>query len=416
MQTENVAVKAEIIKAMGNIGYAQSLPYLKYVMEKDKSGELRGFAEESLTKIDPSALTISAAELFYNLGSHYYYHAESLAPVEDANFSLMWFWDPNGQRLVREKVDRNYFYELMSMRCCEWSVKSDAEFGKSIGLWLAAFFKAESTGLPMPNYFGPGHADAMTYATTAGAEYLHQALARALEDKNSYVALQAVEALASTAGEKSLFYRLGMNQPLVDAMSFNNRSVRYSAAIAIAEAGPAEMFPQTELVVKILGEALGQVKPAESDSQWSDQVAYSYAVRAAKAILKTAKSRNNIINLSAIEDVIIKATEDPSKEIQVLACQTLANMKSSSSQKAVTAMALRENGDKTLKITAFESLAVSAKLNGNMLDEKLIDAIYSMVQSKTIDAELRSAAAAAYGALDLPSRKVKDLILDQASS
>jgi hypothetical protein len=30
--------------------------------------------------------------------------------------------------------------------------------------------------------------------------------------------------------------------------------------------------------------------------------------------------------------------------------------------------------------------------------------------------ELRTAAAAAYGALNLPSRKVKDLILDQAKS
>jgi hypothetical protein len=385
-------------------------------MEKDKSTELRGFAEESLNKINPAASKISAAELFYNLASHYYYHAESLAPVEDANFSLVWFWDPKGQRLVREKVDRNYFYELMSMHCCEWSLKSDAGFGKSIGLWIAAFFKAESTGIAMPNYFGHGHADAMTYATTAGAEYLHQALSRALQDKNSYVALNVVEALASTAGENSLFYKLQMNQPLVDAMSFNNRSVRYSAAIAIAQAGPNKQFPQTGLVVKLLGEALAQTKPAEKDDQWNNKVAYSYAVRAANAMLKIASSRNKVINLLTIEDVLVKATEDPSKEIQVLASKILANINSAAGQKAIAAMALRENGDNELKITAFDSLAVSAKLNGNMLDEKQIDAIYSMVQSKTIDVKLRSAAAAAYGALDLPSKKVKDLILDQASS
>ena len=54
--------------------------------------------------------------------------------------------------------------------------------------------------------------------------------------------------------------------------------------------------------------------------------------------------------------------------------------------------------------------------NFGLLDEKLIDAIYSIVTSKTSDVKLRSAAAAAYGALDLPSRKVKDLILDQAGS
>ncbi len=43
-----------------------------------------------------------------------------------------------------------------------------------------------------------------------------------------------------------------------------------------------------------------------------------------------------------------------------------------------------------------------------------VDKIYSIVQSTDVDAELRSSAAAAFGALNLPSQKVKDLILNQA--
>jgi hypothetical protein len=69
-----------------------------------------------------------------------------------------------------------------------------------------------------------------------------------------------------------------------------------------------------------------------------------------------------------------------------------------------------------LRIYAFESLAVSAKINANLLDDEKIDAIYSLVSSQEIDPELRGAAAAAFGALNLPSQKVKDLILDQAKS
>jgi hypothetical protein len=38
------------------------------------------------------------------------------------------------------------------------------------------------------------------------------------------------------------------------------------------------------------------------------------------------------------------------------------------------------------------------------------------ISSGETDPDLRSAAAAAYGTLNLPSRKVKDLILDQAKS
>ncbi|GAJ06956.1 unnamed protein product, partial [marine sediment metagenome] len=50
------------------------------------------------------------------------------------------------------------------------------------------------------------------------------------------------------------------------------------------------------------------------------------------------------------------------------------------------------------------------------LNNEMIDAIYGLVSSQEVDPELRSAAASAYGALNLPSQKVKDLILDQARS
>ncbi|GAI52816.1 unnamed protein product, partial [marine sediment metagenome] len=144
-------------------------------------------AGQSIQQIDPAVLKIPSAQLFYGLAENYYYHAQSLAPAEDADFSNIWFWDSAGQRLVREKVNKSYFNELMVMRVCEWALKADAGFGQAIGLWLAAYFKAESADFDMPNYFGPGHADATVYATTAGAEYLHQALARAIKDENAYV-------------------------------------------------------------------------------------------------------------------------------------------------------------------------------------------------------------------------------------
>ena len=50
------------------------------------------------------------------------------------------------------------------------------------------------------------------------------------------------------------------------------------------------------------------------------------------------------------------------------------------------------------------------------LSSEMVDAIYSLVSSQEADLELRSAAAAAYGSLNLPSEKVKTLILDQARS
>ncbi|MGA2322385.1 MAG: HEAT repeat domain-containing protein [Sedimentisphaerales bacterium] len=418
LQTNNVGVKSEIIRALGKIGYPQSLPYLKYIAEKDSSAELRGLAEASIKKIDAAALKVPAAQLCYRLGEDYYYHAESLAPAADANFANMWFWDAKNARLDSERVDKRYFNELMSMRCCEWSLKADDKFGQAIGLWLAAFFKAESYDIDMPAYFSAGHADAMTYATTAGPEYLHQALARAMKDKDAQVALGVVEALSTTAGESSLFYRVGTSQPLAEALSFDSKAVKYSAAIAIAAAGPKQAFPESKLVVANLAEALAQSseQPTDNIPMWNGELADLYALRAAKVMFKLAQTRNPILDLSAAQDALVTATKDKRTEIQMLAGQILAHLNTPAAQEAIAVMAMTEGNSKDIRMSAFGSLAVSAQLNANQLDDATINAIYALVSSKDIDPGLRAAAAAAYGALNLPSQKVKNLILDQARS
>jgi HEAT repeat protein len=414
LQSDDVEVKAEIIKALGKIGYAHSLGYLKYVAEKDSSENLRVLAAESIQQINPAALSLGAAQLSYQTAEQYYYHADSLAPAEDVAFGNIWFWDDQARRLSREKVDRAYFYELMAMRECEWALKADEGFGPAIGLWLAAFLKAESSNVAMPNYFGEGHADALVYATTAGPEYLHQALDRAVRDRNTYVALGAIEALAVTAGEKSLFYRLGAVQPLVGALAFNDRAVRYSAAIAIAAAGPRQKFPESILVVQNLAEAIGPA--GETEPGWTQELAASYALRAARVMLQLARSRNPAIDLSGAQGALINATKDERIEMRILAGKVLAHLDSPDAQRAITAMALHEGNPMEVRVSAFESLGLSAKLNANLLDNNSIDAIYALVRSSETPEQLRSAAAAAYGALNLPSQKVKNLILDQAKS
>jgi len=418
LQMQDVTLKTEIVKTLGKIGYPQSLPYLKYVVEKDASSELRNVASNSISEIDKQALNVPAAVLFFNLAEKYYYHSESLAPPADAGFGNIWFWDMQKQWPVREEVDTSYFYELMAMRCCEWALKTDEGFGRAIGLWLAAFFKAEATGVPMPNYFSRGHADALVYATTAGPEYLHQALARAVRDRNADVALGAVEALAATAGERSLFYALGPAQPLLQALSFNDRPVRYSAAIAIATAGPRQGFAESRLVVANLAEALGQIslQTAEGTERLNAEMANDYAIRAADAMLKLAESRNPAFDLSLAQGALVAATQARGLEIQVISSRILAHLASPEAQRAIATMALDSGNDPETRRFAFESLAVSAKLNANMLPEAMVDAIYALISSDQTERDLRLSASTAYGALNLPSRKVKDLILDQAKS
>lgn len=121
-----------------------------------------------------------------------------------------------------------------------------------------------------------------------------------------------------------------------------------------------------------------------------------------------------MIDLSIELGKLIGATNDDRMEIQIMASQILAYMSSPDAQRAIAEMGLKESNDMSVRISAFEALAISAKVNANLLLEDQIDAIYSIVEATEVDTELRATAAAAFGALNLPSRKVKDLILDQA--
>jgi len=112
----------------------------------------------------------------------------------------------------------------------------------------------------------------------------------------------------------------------------------------------------------------------------------------------------------------IQAATGDRKEIQVLAGQTLAYLNSPNAQRTIANVALSDSDEMDVRIAAFASLANSAKLQGNLLADDVIDRIYGLVSSDQTPVDLRAAAAAAYGSLNLPSQKVKDLILDQAKS
>ena len=119
-----------------------------------------------------------------------------------------------------------------------------------------------------------------------------------------------------------------------------------------------------------------------SQGLWSNKLADSYAVRAARAMLKLAQTQNRIIDLSMAKVALIDATRDDRNEIQTLAGQVLAYLSSPDAQRSVAQMALNQANPKAVRISAFESLAVSAKFNANLLENEMIDAIYSLVSSK----------------------------------
>jgi len=406
LQTENNGLKSEILKALGKIGYPQSLPYLRYVMKNDASVEMRREAAVAIQAIDPTAQSAPAAELFFQLAEKYYYHHESLAPVSKAGKTNVWFWSTEKRRLVWRPVDSVLFHEVMAMRTSEWALRADPGFGLAIGLWQASFFKAEATGLTMPVYFGEGHANAYVYGTTAGPVYLLQALARALNDKDTAVALAATEALIATTGSKTIFYPVGPKQPLLSALVYGDTAVRTSAAIAIAQAGPRGQFGESDMVVKNLTAAIADGLENQD----------AYVARSIAALRSVTDQRNQAFNLLLAQGALLAATRSNNAEYKVMASQALAGVHSTTAQEAIAAVALDDRNELATRISGFQSLAEAAKIHGSLLSDPVLRKMYDLIGSGATDATLRAAAAMAFGALNLPSEHVKDLILDQAKS
>lgn len=412
LQMNNIAVKSEAIRALGQIKYPEALAYLKLIEEKSNSAEIKALTVKNIEMIDPAAMKIPSSTLFLQLAESYYYHSDSIAPSADYDFANVWFWNTSESRLQRQQVEKDYFFELMTMRCCEWALKADASNSSAISLWLTAFFKAQEPGIDMPDYFVEGHADAMTYATTAGPEYLHEALARAIKDKDAYIALNVVEALAVNAGQASLLYRFGTEQPLVEALSFDDDAVKLSAAIAIASANPTKEFTGSKLIIENLKTAIEMTKA----DTLGDELALEYAFRAIIAMKELAISNNAVVDLETANNSLVDVLNGNNDELRFIAAEILAMLKNPASQQAIAKLALSIDYNNETRITLFASLVESAKKNGQLLTEKQVDEIYVITSSADADSELRAAAAGAYGAFNLPSKRVKELILDQAKS
>jgi len=290
-RSKDATVRVTAAKALGDIGYGSAVPYLLQAIQAgDASSELKTVALAALEKIYPgqAAANLGAAQAFNQLALDYYNHVSSLAVPANQDFGNVWFWDAQAG-LVAVAVPREAFDELMSMRCCEQAVKLEPKLASAISLWLSGYFRLEAEGHSQPSYFDAEHADAATYALTAGPEYLHRSLARALDNRNRPVALAAITTLRRNSGQASLLYQLGADQPLVRALSFPDRQVRYNAALTLGGALPKRAFTQSELVVPILAEALrqkGQLYALTVDPDQDGRNAITSALRDSGAFAK----------------------------------------------------------------------------------------------------------------------------------
>lgn len=261
LQTSDPKLQEVIANALGDIQYPHAAARLKELSErKGVLARIRLSARRALaTCAGQGALTKSVAELYYDQAIKYYYQRESISPDPRYPTGNVWYWG-NG-RLGYKVVPREIFCDVYAMRMARMALQHDENFYPAVSLWVAANLKRAADlppGTVDPTY-GENTPSQNYFALSSSAKYLQAVLARGLKDNNSAVASGAIRALAETAGAKNLVTPVaGGSQPLVEALGYPDREVRFLAALSLANALPDAPFTGHELVVSQLVEAMRQ--------------------------------------------------------------------------------------------------------------------------------------------------------------
>ncbi len=255
--------KQQISQVLARIGYPAALPYLKQVAERNDlppdTVRAAGLAFDAIAARVPNVADQSAAVLFRGLGEDYYAGNESLILEPGAQTNLMWSADQNG-RLTSTAVPTPIFDDALAMRAARRALELDPAMGKALSLWVRANFRRDNQlpdGQDDPTY-GPEMRSPQFYARLAGPRHLSPVLARALEDADAALALDAIDALAATAGHQALAGEDEAGSPLLAAMDYPDRRVRFEAAFAVARARPEGQFSGAGRVVPVLASAVRQ--------------------------------------------------------------------------------------------------------------------------------------------------------------
>lgn len=267
LQAKDLKLVSFIANALGEIQYPSALPRLREALHRkdlqDPNNPTRKIILSAILSCsggDRSALDRPLSELFYELGERYYDRSDSLLPenTEPGETAFVWFWK-EGLGLESRPVPAPILCDVYAMRMSRLAIKYDASFYPAVPLWLSACIRRQidlPAGATDP-LWGQDVPQSSFYALASSPRYLQAVLARALADNNLAIARKVIETMGKTTGAKALVEPIaGGAQPLVSALGYPDRSVRYLAAETLALALPTEPFAGSQNVLTTLNEAI----------------------------------------------------------------------------------------------------------------------------------------------------------------
>jgi len=152
--------------------------------------------------------------------------------------------------------------------------------------------------------------------------------------------------------------------------------------------------------------ALDQV----GDTALPDEASAEWAIRAANALKLLAETKTPVFDLTAATQSLIAALNDKRDPVRTAAAGALGQFGAAKAQRALADLADDASAAEPVRLAAYAALSESLRLFGNQMTEEQTKAVIDVVTAKG-SLPLRSGAAQALGAMNLPAQKIKDLIL-----
>ncbi len=243
---------------LAEIAYPTSVPALFEALATTTNSAVRQALRRALERIagrDVMGATLSQLQI--DLAERYMNRDRSLLSFPGEEHQLVWRFEPR-TGLIATAVRTEIFFPVQAMRQFKRALTNDPSSRHALSGWIAANFKRQinlPTDYEDPTY-GPEMREPMYYAVAAGPAAVHPVLGRALDESNTALARQAIEALARTAGADNLWQVDAEAQPLARALGYPDRRVRAEAALTLASAMPLEPFNGSGRVVPELASAI----------------------------------------------------------------------------------------------------------------------------------------------------------------
>jgi len=252
-------VQEKICLILGSIGYDMAVPFLADLSASTNLNSVREAADRAIRRIQgANAQQLPVSVRYRNLAAAYLTESPSLTSFAGESHQLLWSFTPE-LGLQPTAIYTEVYHEAMAMRLAEHALRLNDSDIQAVSIWLEANFSREldqPAGYDNPAY-PANRRDARYYAVAAGSAPVQVALGRALEQRNTVMARLMIGALSESTGGATLWQGLGTSRPLVAALSYPDRRVRYDAAMTIAGADPRTNFSGAELIVPTLASVVG---------------------------------------------------------------------------------------------------------------------------------------------------------------